>query len=91
MNLTPEILGALRILLMSAGSFAVGKGWVDENTLGMIVGALVTLGTAAVSMYAKRASSREAQIIAGRVEAHPTAQPIVPPSPLDEIVKEKNL
>ncbi len=91
MNLTPELLGAIRILLMSAGGFAVGKGWVDENTLGMIVGALVTLGTAAFSMYAKRSTSREAQIIAGRVEANPNTQPIIPPGPLDEIVKEKNL
>jgi hypothetical protein len=78
MNLTPEILGALRILLMAAGSFFVGKGWVDENTLTMIVGAVVTLGAAAVSMYAKRSSSKEAQIIAGRVEANPDTQPILP-------------
>ena len=91
MNLTPELLGAFRILLMTAGSFAVGKGWVDENTLAMIVGAVITLGTAVFSMYAKRATSKEAQMIAGRVEAHPTAQPIVPPGSLDEKAKDAHL
>lgn len=91
MNLTPELLGAIRILLMTAGGFAVGKGWVDENTLGMIVGALVTLGTAAFSMYAKRASSKEAQMIAGRVQADPVAQPIPPAGPLDAQAKDAHL
>jgi uncharacterized membrane protein len=91
MNLTPEIQGAIRILLMSAGGFAVGKGWVDQNTLTMVVGAIITLGVAFLSMRAKRAASKEAQIIAGRVVADPVAQPIVPPSHLDEKVKDEHL
>jgi hypothetical protein len=67
MNLTPEILGALRILLMTAGSFAVGKGWLPSTELDALVGGLVA-AVAAWAIYAKRSTNVEARIIAGRVE-----------------------
>jgi hypothetical protein len=91
MNLTPEILGALRILLMIGGTaLFLRPGWLDMPTLEAAVGAIVTLGAAAWSMYAKRASSKEARRIAGRVVADPVAQPI-PPVSLDDKVKGDHL
>ena len=80
--MSPEILGALRILLMTGGSFAVGKGWLQSAELNSLVDALLILlvaGTAAWSIYAKRSRSKEAQVIAGRVIADPEAHPIAPP------------
>jgi hypothetical protein len=92
MNLTPEILGALRILLMIGGTaLFIKPGWLDMPMLEQIVGAILTLGAAGWAMYAKRSVSKEGQIIAGRVESNPDTQPIMPSSPLDEKTKDAHL
>jgi hypothetical protein len=96
--LTPELSSALRSVLIAIGMLGVTKGWYDAAALGTLVdyiigwgGATLTLGAAAWGIYAKRASSTEAQKIAGKVQADPIAQPILPTSPLDEKAKDAHL
>jgi hypothetical protein len=91
MSLTPELLGALRLFLVAVGGIAVGKGWVTADNLTIIVGAVITLAPSVWAMLAKRSTSKEAQIIAGRVEVNPNTQPIIPPAAIDKIVEEKKL
>lgn len=45
--------GQLRALLAALGGFLVAQGWTDEGTVQLVVGALVTLGTAGWSAWAK--------------------------------------
>lgn len=75
--MTPEILSAIRSALIALGAFAVGKGWLDSAALETIVAGIVAAVTA-WGIYAKRPTSSEARMTAGKVEAHPTAEPILP-------------
>jgi hypothetical protein len=63
----PEVLSAIRSLLIAVGAFAVGKGWVDAVGLETIVGGAVALLSAVWGVYAKRPNSGEAQKIADKV------------------------
>lgn len=49
-----EIGGIARTVLAAAGGILVTKGYIDSGTLTAVIGAIVTLGTAAWSVYAKR-------------------------------------
>jgi len=75
--MTPEILSAIRSALIALGAFAVGKGWLDSAALETIVAGIVAAVTA-WGVYSKRPMSTEARQVAGKVEAHPTAEPIAP-------------
>jgi hypothetical protein len=94
MSLTPELLSAIRSLLIGLGGFGVGAGWFTSADLGKVSDAVVTIvvfGVAVWGVWAKRPQSTEARMIAGKVEVNPNTQPIVPPSPADKIVEEKKL
>jgi hypothetical protein len=84
--MTPETRSALRSLLIAVGMFGVAKGWYDKEELETIVSNLIGFGGAALTLFAaawgiwsKRSSSKEAQVIAGRVIADPNARAITPP------------
>jgi hypothetical protein len=77
MNLTPEVLGSIRMLLIAAGGFLVGKGWLDSAGLDALVTVLMA-AIAAWAIYAKRPRSAEAQQIAQNVVDSPTS-----PKPLN--------
>lgn len=105
MKLAPETAMYIRDAMKYAGALLVAMGYMtapdattaaalSELALPLIqaIGGLVMAAVASVWAYkAKKAASPEAQVIAGRVEVHPTAEPILPPSPLDEKVKEAHL
>lgn len=42
---------AFRYLIVTMGSFAVGRGWVQADQLPGIATAMVTIGTAAYGLY----------------------------------------
>jgi len=48
------IMGVIRALLAAIGGGLVSKGYVDEATSNTIIGAVITLGTAAWSIAAKK-------------------------------------
>lgn len=75
--MNPEILSAIRSVLIALGAYAVGKGWLDSAALDTIVGGIVA-AVAAWGVYAKRPTSTEARIVAGKVVANPVAEPIPP-------------
>ena len=52
-----EIGGIVRTILAAAGGIAVGKGWVDNETMLGMVGAIVTLGTGIWSIVQKRSAA----------------------------------
>lgn len=76
--MTPEILSAFRSILIAIGSIFVTKGYVDTAALEAIAGGLLAVAAAAWGIYSKRPTSTEARKTAGKVEAHPTAEPIAP-------------
>jgi len=47
-------LGVVRAVLAAAGGWAVGKGYVDQETANQIGGALIVLGTAGWSVLSKK-------------------------------------
>lgn len=49
-----QITGVLRAVLTTAGGYFVTKGWLSSDTLGEIIGAVLTLGGAAWSIYSNR-------------------------------------
>ena len=65
--MSPEIASALRTLLIAAGGFAIGKGWVDVAGLEIIAGGLVALAAGAWGVWAKRPRSKEAKQVARKV------------------------
>ena len=46
--------GVLRAILAFAGGYVVSKGLVDEATMTVVVGGLVTIGVAFWSWYIKK-------------------------------------
>lgn len=50
-----EIFGVTRAILAAVGGFAVGKGWMDQETAIGLAGALATVVAAIWSVKAKRA------------------------------------
>lgn len=49
-----ELAGVARAILAACGGYFVSRGLVDEATLQQIIGAVITLGVAAWSIWAKR-------------------------------------
>lgn len=64
--MTPELLSAIRSILLSLGAYAVGKGWLESSVLDTAIVGIMGL-VAAWGVYAKRPSSPEALVIAKRV------------------------
>lgn len=50
---TEEILSLARTILTFVGSWVVQRGYVDEATLQMVIGSVLTLGSAGWSIYDK--------------------------------------
>lgn len=48
---TLPLAAAARYLIVTLGSFAVGRGWVDAEQLPGIATAIVTIGTALYGLY----------------------------------------
>lgn len=54
--MNPELAGILRHILTVAGTALVAKGYVDSGQLELIVGAVVTVLSVALSVFSKRKS-----------------------------------
>lgn len=50
-----EVFGVARAVLAAVGGFAVGKGWLDQETAVALAGALATVIAAVWSVKSKRA------------------------------------
>lgn len=86
MEISPEIKSSLRTLVAGIGSYAVGKGWITLEMLGMYSDAIVILIIAIVGgwgIWAKRPKSGEAQQVAQKVADDPDV-----PNPLRASGKE---
>lgn len=105
MKFTPETAMYIRdamkyggALLVAVGAFTAKQDAAVAGLTDLIVPFMEAVFGIGFAIFAtvwahlsKKATSAEAQVIAGRVEAHPTAQPIAPPGPLDEKVKDAHL
>lgn len=58
-NMNTMIAGVVRALLGALGGWVVQKGWIDEETLTQVVGALIVIATAAWSIWAKRSAAKK--------------------------------
>lgn len=47
-----KIMGLVRHILTFGGGYAVAQGWVDEETMLTLVGAAITIGGTAWSIFA---------------------------------------
>ena len=56
----------VRYLLIAAGSFATGKGWVTSDQVTSIIGAIGTLFTVAWGLYVKAGTRAVPSIAAAR-------------------------
>jgi hypothetical protein len=56
----------VRYLLIAAGSFATGKGWVTSDQVTGIIGAIGTLFTVAWGLYVKAGTSAVPSVTAAR-------------------------
>jgi hypothetical protein len=81
--MTPELLSALRSILIVAGGGLVTHGYVDDSGLQAIVGGILALAAAAWGIWAKRPQSSEAQKVAQSVVDAPNV-----PSPLNAAGQE---
>lgn len=52
-----ELAGIARALLAAIGGILVTRGFIDAETLNTVIGALVTLGVAAWSVWSKRSEA----------------------------------
>lgn len=59
-----QISSILRHILTFGGGFAVAKGWVSEQTMIALVGALITIGGAVWGIFNKTESSMVASAAA---------------------------
>lgn len=58
----------VRYLLIAAGSFATGKGWVTSDQVTGIVGAIGTLFTVAWGIYVKFGTRATTAAVAARID-----------------------
>jgi hypothetical protein len=73
----PQILGVMRALIAAIGGILVAHGYLEDSTVEPLVGAFVTLITAAWSVWAKHRSSPEAiQVATNVVAQRPPLEPI---------------
>jgi hypothetical protein len=56
----------VRYLLIAAGSFATGKGWVTSDQVTSIIGAIGTLFTVAWGLYVKAGTRAVPSVTAAR-------------------------
>ncbi len=63
--------GIVRTILVSAGGFLVGKGWIDTGTLDQVVGALIVLGGAVWSVLQKKKAAKDL-VVATATGVNPT-------------------
>jgi hypothetical protein len=56
----------VRYLLIAAGSFATGKGWVTSDQVTSIIGAVGTLFTVAWGLYVKAGTKAVPSVAAAR-------------------------
>lgn len=56
--------GIVRTVLVSAGSILVTKGYVDDETLNQIVGALIVLGMGVWSVIQKKGAAKKVEVAA---------------------------
>jgi hypothetical protein len=56
----------VRYLLIAAGSFATGKGWVTSDQVTSIIGAIGTLFTVAWGLYVKAGTRAVPSVAAAR-------------------------
>lgn len=69
---TEEILSLARTILTFIGSWVVHRGYVDEATLQMVIGSVLTLGSAGWSIYDKvrtRATINSLQLCVASLQA----------------------
>lgn len=58
----------VRYILIAAGSFATGKGWVTADQVTAIVGALGTLFTVAWGLFVKSGTTAVPNAVAARAD-----------------------
>lgn len=56
----------IRYLLIAAGSFAVGKGWVTDDQVTQIIGAIGSIATVAWGLYVKFGTTAVPNVTAAR-------------------------
>lgn len=56
--------GIARTVLVGAGGFLVGKGWIDAATLDQVVGALIVIGGAVWSIIQKKSAAKKIEVAA---------------------------
>lgn len=59
-----QVGGIVRTILVGAGGFLVGKGWIDSETLNQLVGALIVLGGGVWSIIQKKSASKKLEVAA---------------------------
>jgi hypothetical protein len=105
MTLTPEISMYIRdtykytaALLVAVGALSAKGAIIAGSLTDLVVPLLTSLLGLGLAIYAtvkarnaKKATSVEAQIIAGRVEVNPNTKPILPAGPLDDKAKDAHL
>ena len=57
-----QVTGVIRAILAAAGGLLVQRGYVDDQTLTTIIGAIMTLGAAAWSIH----NNRTGKVIGGQ-------------------------
>jgi hypothetical protein len=70
---TEQVTSLIRQILLFGGGIAVGKGWIDNETMLAIVGALVTLATSAWAFKTRTKASIVASA-ASKVEVPASSQ-----------------
>ncbi len=58
----------IRYILIAAGSFATGKGWVDADTVTQIIGALGTLFAVGWGLFVKAGTASVPAATAARAD-----------------------
>ncbi len=56
--------GIARTILVGAGGFLVGKGWIDAETLDQIVGAIIVIGGGIWSVLQKKKAAKDIAVAA---------------------------
>lgn len=57
-----QILSILRQALVFAGGYVVAKGWIDNETMLAVVGAIVTLGSAIWALVTHAGATKQAAL-----------------------------
>lgn len=71
-----QVLSLVRQILLAGGGFAVGKGWVDNETMIAVVGAILVLISSGWAFWERR-DKAIVQAAAAKVPISDTAQKAV--------------